>query len=58
MKQIWVVDNDRVTLGLMSKFLEKKGYQVVTAENGIDALDVLKTCTPDVIFISHIGTLS
>jgi two-component system cell cycle sensor histidine kinase/response regulator CckA len=51
MEQILVVDNDRVTLGLMSKFLEKKGYQVVTAENGIDALDVLKTYTPDVIFI-------
>ncbi|MBI9083373.1 MAG: response regulator [Desulfobacterales bacterium] len=35
----------------MSRFLEKKGYQVVTAETGIQALDVLKSYTPDAIFI-------
>ena len=54
MKKILVVDNDRGLLGLMSSFLEKKGYQVVTVESGINALDVLKTYTPDAIFIDLI----
>lgn len=51
MKKILVVDNDRIMLELMSRFLEKKGHEVVTVENGIDAIDVLKTYTPDAIFI-------
>ncbi|MFC1816652.1 response regulator [Thermodesulfobacteriota bacterium] len=51
MKKILVVDNDRIMLRLMSRLLEEKGYQVVTVENGINALDVLKTYTPDAIFI-------
>lgn len=54
MKKILVVDNDRVLLGLMSRFLKKKGYQVTAVENGIAALDALKTFTPDAIFIDLI----
>lgn len=50
-KKILVVDNDPVVLRLMANFLEKKGHQVLTAEDGLFALDVLKTHTPDVIFI-------
>ncbi len=51
MKKILVVDNDRIMLELISRFLKKTGYEVVTAESGINALDVLKTYSPDVIFI-------
>ncbi len=51
MKSILVIDNDRVFLQLMTKFLEKEGHQVKTAIDGLNALDVLKTCTPDIIFI-------
>jgi two-component system, sensor histidine kinase and response regulator len=54
LKKVLVVDNDRVLLGLVSRFLEKKGYPVVTAETGVAAIDVLKTDTPDVIFIDLI----
>jgi len=50
-KKILVVDNDPIILRLMANFLEKKGHQVLTAEDGLFALDVLKTHTPDVIFI-------
>jgi two-component system sensor histidine kinase/response regulator len=53
-KKILVVDNDRVFLGLISRFLEEKGYQVVTVESGINALDVLRTYTPDAIIIDLI----
>ena len=38
-------------LKLMTNLLEKKGYQVLTAEDGLSALDILKTQIPDVIFI-------
>ena len=51
MKKILVVDNDRTTLKLLSRFLENKGYEVVTAESGLIALDVLKSYMPDFIFI-------
>ena len=50
-KKILVVDNDPIILRLMANFLDKKGHQVMTAEDGLFALDVLKTQTPDVIFI-------
>lgn len=51
MKKIMVVDNDRIILRFMTKLLEKEGYQVVTAADGLNALDILKTYTPDVIFV-------
>ncbi|MEW6672953.1 MAG: response regulator [Thermodesulfobacteriota bacterium] len=51
MKKILVVDNDRIMLVLLSRFLKHNGYEVVTAENGIRAIDVLKTYVPDIIFI-------
>jgi len=51
MKKILVVDNDRILLKLMKKLLEKESHQVATAEDGLNALDILKTYTPDVIFV-------
>jgi PAS domain S-box-containing protein len=58
-KKILVVDNHPVVLKFMSQLLEKEGHQALTAENGLSALEILKTYTPDVIFIDlimpHIG---
>jgi two-component system cell cycle sensor histidine kinase/response regulator CckA len=58
-KKIMVVDNHPVVLRFMSQSLDKVGYQVITAEDGLSALEILKTFTPDVIFIDlimpHIG---
>jgi PAS domain S-box-containing protein len=58
-KKILVVDNHPVVLKFMSQLLEKAGHQVWVAENGLSALEILKTFTPDVIFIDlimpHIG---
>lgn len=43
----------------MSQLLGKNGHQVLTAEDGLSALEILKTFTPDVIFVDlimpHIG---
>jgi PAS domain S-box-containing protein len=51
MKKILVVDNDLFFLKLLKGMLEKDGYNVVTAEGGLAALDILKDLTPDVILI-------
>jgi len=51
MSKILVVDNDELILELMSDILTKDGHEVVSAESGLTALDILKSYTPDVIFI-------
>ena len=54
MRKIMVVDNSPVVLKFMESFLEKNGYLVKTAENGLIALDLLKEYTPDIIFVDLI----
>jgi len=53
-KKILVVDNDRLILELMNNLLEKEGHEVLTAQDGISALDILGTYVPDVMFIDLI----
>jgi len=53
-KKILVVDNHPVMLKFMADLLEKEKHHVVTAENGLAALDILNTFTPDVVFIDLI----
>jgi two-component system, cell cycle sensor histidine kinase and response regulator CckA len=53
-KQILVVDNDRFILELLKDILTQKGHRVLTAEDGLSALDVLETFTPDVIFVDMV----
>ena len=50
-KKILVVDNHPAMLKFMSNLLEKEGHQVLTAEDGLSAIDILKTYIPDAIFI-------
>ncbi len=45
-----VVDNDPIMLKWMTNLLEKEGYQVFTGEDGLSALNILKTHKPDIIF--------
>ncbi|MBW1898447.1 MAG: response regulator, partial [Deltaproteobacteria bacterium] len=51
MKKMLVVDNDRIILKFMTKLLEEEGHQVAVAKDGLNALDILKTYTPDFIFV-------
>lgn len=53
-KKILVVDNHPVLLKFMSQLLEKGGHQVLIAEDGLSALEILKNYIPDVIFIDLI----
>jgi PAS domain S-box-containing protein len=52
--KIMVVDNDRVILKFLARRLEKEGHQVKTAEDGLQALDMLMDDTPDVIIVDLI----
>ncbi len=51
MKRILVVDNNPVMLSLLDKFFKRHGYEVVTAEDGLSVLRILKNFKPDVIFV-------
>jgi len=51
MKKILVVDNHPVVLKFMSNLITKNGHEAETAEDGLAALKVLKTYTPDIAFV-------
>ena len=52
--KILVVDNNPIMLKFMSDFLGKRGYEVLTADGGITALEILKNHIPDVMFVDLI----
>ena len=51
MKKILAVDNDQFMLKFITDVFAEKGHEVITAEDGLSALDILETYTPDFIFI-------
>ncbi|NNL75580.1 MAG: response regulator [Desulfobacterales bacterium] len=53
-KKILVVDDDRVILKFVTKLLEREGHEVVTAEDGFAALNLLSNFTPDIMFFDLI----
>ena len=53
-KKVLVVDNHPVILKFMTNLLEKEGHKVKAAEDGLSALAVLETYTPDVMFVDLI----
>ncbi len=50
-KKILVVDDNRLMRKFMTKLLQGQGMQVFLAENGFEALDILTSIRPDIIFI-------
>jgi len=53
-KKILVVDDDRSLLTFLSFSLEECGHEILTAEDGISALNILTTFEPDVILVDLI----
>jgi len=53
-KKILVVDNDRFVLEWMRDLLTEEGHEVITASDGLSALDILKAYVPDVVFVDLI----
>jgi PAS domain S-box-containing protein len=51
MEKILVVDNNPIVTKFLTNRLEKRGYQVLSADDGLSALNILKSYKPDVIFI-------
>lgn len=52
--QVMVVDNHPVMQKLMADLLMKKGLEVIVAEDGLNAVEKLNTCLPDLFFIDLI----
>jgi putative two-component system response regulator len=50
-KKILVVDDDELNLRFMKSMLEAQGYDVGTADNGIQAVEKAETFQPDVILL-------
>jgi CheY-like chemotaxis protein len=50
-KCVLVVDDDPVITELVRHTLHDKGYEVLTAQNGQEALDALKNKKPDLILL-------
>ena len=48
-KQLLLVDDDPNLILLIKDYLEYQGFDVLTADNGKDALDLLQNATPDMI---------
>ena len=46
---ILVVDDEEFVLGSVGKFLDRKGFEVATAKNGIEALEYLEDNEVDII---------
>jgi len=50
-KKILVVDDDRDDLKMISMILEPEGYEVITAENGVEALERVESENPNLILL-------
>ncbi len=50
-EKILVVDDDRNICELLRMYLEKEGYTVVMAHNGMDAVNVFESAKPDLILL-------
>ncbi|MEB3162041.1 MAG: adenylate/guanylate cyclase domain-containing protein [Prochlorothrix sp.] len=48
---ILVVDDNSVNLHFITLVLERTGYQVLTAKNGLEALHLLEKCLPDLVLL-------
>lgn len=49
--RILVVDDQQANLQVVSALLSRKGYEVATATNGIDALETLRAHAPDLVLL-------
>ncbi|HAA29611.1 MAG TPA: DNA-binding response regulator, partial [Cyanobacteria bacterium UBA8553] len=48
-KRLLLIDDDPNLILLVKDYLEFRGYEVMTAENGREALEILNQDTPDMI---------
>ncbi len=53
-KKVLLVDNDQLLLHVIGRKLEQEGHEVVTAEDGLTALNIIISFIPDIMFIDLI----
>ena len=51
MMKILLVDDERRIVEVLEAYLEREGYEIHTADNGIDALKKVKTVNPDLMVL-------
>ncbi|MFQ6092941.1 MAG: response regulator [bacterium] len=51
MARILVVDDEQETREFISEFLELRGYQVLTAANGLEAISAVKSERPHIVLL-------
>jgi DNA-binding response OmpR family regulator len=51
MKKILIVDDEKPIRDMLRKFLSKKGYDVFDADNGDDAVAIVKNESPQVVLL-------
>ena len=51
MAKILVVDDEVKICELLQRFFEKKGYTVITANSGMDAIEKVQNESPDVMLL-------
>jgi CheY-like chemotaxis protein len=49
--RILVVEDDEVTQNLIKRFLERAGFEVAVADNGIDAFETVKDWQPKLVLL-------
>ncbi len=53
MSTILIVDDEVKTCELLKRFLESKGYKVITSNNGEDALEKVRNVNPDIMLLDQ-----
>lgn len=48
--KILIVDDDKELVKMLSQYFDFKGYNIITAENGVEAIEKT-TCNPDIILL-------
>ena len=51
---ILIVEDDKFLLKLLETKLQKEGFNILTAENGVQAVEILKTSRPTLILLDLI----
>jgi len=48
---VLIVDDEELNIKFLSAFLSRKGFRIITAETGLEALEVIQSQMPDVILL-------